>query len=139
MKRIFAKIKIVNYGDIELAARGITPKKGIRLAELEGRIDTGCTHLALPGEVAEELGLRKLERRRVKYAGGGSAWRWLGSVVQVEINGRRARVTPLIEKSKTEILIGNPILEEMDLLVDIKRGKLYPNPESPDGPLVELL
>lgn len=139
MKKIYAKVRIINYEDIAKAASGMISPDEIRSVELEGRIDTGATHLSIPEDIAEKLGLRKLRSVSVKYGDGRIGHKWLGSVVQIELNNREACVRPVIEDKNTEVLIGNPILEEMDLFINPKTGEIYPNPESPNGPLVELL
>lgn len=139
MKKIYAQVKLTNYGQSEAAAMELIPPEEVRTVRLRGRIDTGCTHLAIPEELARELGLRKIGKTKVRYATGRTGKRPYASAVEIELNGRTAIMRPIIGHRKTELLIGNPVLEEMDLFVNTKSGKLYPNPESPDMPLAEIL
>ena len=139
MKKIYADVRITNYVQMEAAALGLIKPEDVRTVSVKGRIDTGCTHLALPEDIAKNLGLREIEKVRVQYANKVVGECWRGSAVQVEINNRRTVVFPVISAKGTEVLLGNPILEDMDLYLNTKTGQLYPNPESPDMPLAELL
>lgn len=138
MKKIYTEVGLVNYEQLGAAEMGFLKPEEVRAVTLKGRIDTACTHLALPEELASKLGLRKIEKNLVRYANLTTENRWRGSAVQVEINGRRTVVFPVISVEGSELLVGNPVLEDMDLFVNTKTGELYPNPESPDMPLAEL-
>jgi len=64
MKRIYVELKLVNYGQLEAVAMGLIKPEEVRSVTLKGRIDTGCTHLALPEDIANQLALRKLEKTK---------------------------------------------------------------------------
>lgn len=141
MKKIYTKVKLTNYEDMVKEASGIITSSQIRAVEMEARVDTGSTHLSIPEDICDKIGLRKIWKTKVKYADGRWEEKYMGSVVLVEIKGisnRTAIARPVIEPPGTEILIGNPVLEDMDVFVNTKTGEIYPNPESPDMPLVEL-
>lgn len=139
MKDIYYEVKITNYIDLEMEAKGLIKPEEVRSITLKAKIDTGATHLSLPEEIAQKLGMRKIEIRNVRYANGAIEEKWLGSVVEVKLKDRTARVSPIIENKDTKVLIGNPVLEDMDLYINTKTGEIYPNPESPDKPLAELM
>ncbi|MDI6840080.1 MAG: retropepsin-like aspartic protease [bacterium] len=135
MRKIYFPVKITNYEDI---ARSIIKEQAIRKVELKARIDSGATHVAFPDKIAKELGLRVIDRVKVRYANGKIEEKPVGSVIEIEILGRKSRTCPIIE-ANDELIIGNPILEELDILINTKTGEFYINPESPDMPVAELL
>jgi len=104
---------------------------------VEACIDTGTIHIVIPRAIFELLGLRETEKVPVKYADGRETIRPLARVVEVEINKRKPRVTPIVEEQR-EVLVGNSVIEDMDFLIDSKSGELLPrHPEAP-GPLYKI-
>ena len=59
--------------------------------------------------------------------------------VLIEIQGRVGSFDVLVEKNGTEPLIGQIVLEELDLVVKPGTKTLIPNPRSPELPMVEIL
>ena len=60
-------------------------------------------------------------------------------VATVEIEGRAGEFDVLAEPEGSQALVGQIILEQLDLIVDPVARKVLPNPRSPDMPLVEIL
>ncbi|MFQ6617481.1 MAG: hypothetical protein ACE5QV_02225 [Fidelibacterota bacterium] len=60
-------------------------------------------------------------------------------MVNVEIRGRAGNFDVLSEVKGSRPLIGQIVLEELDLIIDPKTKSLIPNPESPDTPIIEVL
>ena len=139
MKKMYTEIKIANYEDIGALARGFIKSDEVRSIEGKGRIDNGATNLFIPEDISKSLGLREIDETKVRYADGRVKRKKVGSVVEVEIKGRRTRVSPIIVDDGNEILIGNPIFEDLDFIINPKTGEILPNPESPDMPLAEAL
>ena len=110
-----------------------------RSAEVEAVIDTGATMLVLPEDVVAALGLKKVRDVRVRYANGQGDVKTIYGIVTVEIQGRTGNFDVLAEPEGSQPLVGQIVLEELDLVVDPRSRKLTPNPESPDMPMVEIL
>ena len=110
-----------------------------RSAEVDAVIDTGATMLVLPADLVERLGLRKIRDVRVRYANGGSEPKGVYGVVTLELKGRTGNFDVLAETESTQPLVGQIVLEELDLVVDPRSRSLTPNPDSPDMPMVEIL
>lgn len=138
MRRIYYPVKITNYEDIGKHASRMIKESDMHKVELKARIDSGATHISLPGEISKKLGLRIIDHVKVRYADSRIGKKPVGSVVEIEILGRRTCSRPIIE-TNNEVLVGNPILEELDILINTRTGELYVNPESPDMPIAELL
>ena len=88
------------------------PEKEI---ELEAVIDRGATMLVLPQNVIDKLNLRKMREAKVRYANNKA------------------------EPEGAQTLVGQIILEQLDLIVDPSTRRVIPNPRSPEMPMVEIL
>jgi len=60
-------------------------------------------------------------------------------VVTIEIKGRTGNFDVLAEAEGSQSLIGQVVLEVLDLVVDPRTRRLIPNPMSPEMPMVEIL
>lgn len=126
MGKVIVDVKLSNFKD---------PSKYIRTQAL---VDTGATMLVLPEDIVEKIGLEELYETIVSYADGSKKKRKVVGVVTVEILNRKANVDAIMENRGTKVLIGQIPIEEMDLVIDPRTGKLGPRPESPDMPLIEI-
>jgi predicted aspartyl protease len=95
--------------------------------------------LSLPQDLVEKLGLFVPDKEVVvTYANGSKGKKKIAKGVNITLLGREALTDCIIEKKGTQVLVGQIPLEEMDLVVDPKNGKVSPRPESPDIPLIEM-
>ena len=60
-------------------------------------------------------------------------------IVTVEMCGRAGEFNVLAEPEGAQPLVGQIILEQLDLVVDPSTRKVIPNPRSPEMPMVEIL
>ena len=127
MGKVIEKVKLTNFTD---------PRKSV---ELDALIDTGATMVVLPQDVVDELCLRKMRETTARYGNGKTETQSVYGVATVEIRGRAGDFDVLAEKKGTQPLIGQIVLEQLDLLVDPKNGSVVPNPASPDVPVVDVL
>jgi len=127
MGKVIEKLRLTNVFE---------PKK---TAEVEAVIDTGATMLVLPLALVRRLGLKKRSEVTVRYANGATDVRPVYGVVQTEIKGRVGDFDVLAEADGAQPLVGQIVLEQLDLVVDPKKRKVLPNPQSPDLPMVEVL
>ena len=112
------------------------PEKSI---EVDAVIDTGATMVVLPKDIVEELGLRKMREVKVRYANNKVETKPIYGVVNIELKGRSANLDVLVEEKGSQPLIGQVLLELLDLVVEPKTRKLIPNPASPEMPMMEIL
>ena len=125
--RVAEKIRLTNVFD---------PAKTV---EIEALIDTGAMSLALPQNVVDELGLRKFREATVRYANNKREVKSIYGVVTAEIKGRAGEFDVLAEPEGAQPLVGQILLEQLDLIVDPARRNVIVNPRSPDMPMVEQL
>jgi clan AA aspartic protease len=110
-----------------------------QFVEVEAVIDTGATMLVLPQNVIQRLGLRKMREVTVRYANTKTEIKSLYGVVTVEIRGRAGEFNVLEEAEGCQPLVGQIVLEQLDLVVDPTTKAVMPNPRSPEMPMVEIL
>ncbi len=127
MGKVIEKLKLNNFSD---------PSKTV---EIDAIIDSGATMLALPQNVIEQLDLRKVRDVKVRYANNHVADKAIYGVVALELKGRTGNFDVSAENVGSPPLVGQVVLEILDLLIDCKGRKLVPNPESPEMPMVEIL
>lgn len=130
MGAVYAKVKLTNAVDEELVNRGLLAPRLLREHETQGLVNTGAVSLVIPTEIVEQLGLRIRGQRVAQYANGSE------EPVIVECQGRETVAEALVVGN--EVLIGQVILEQLDLLVDCKNQRLIPNPANPDYPVAMI-
>lgn len=134
MGKTIVNVKMWNFLDEDKVRSGeILP------IEVCAQIDNGATGVVMPQKLAEELNLKRNGTTKVKYANERIEEKEVVLGLRIEIMGRNTECTAIIEPKRTRPLIGQIVLEALDLWIDSKNGKLIPNPESPDAPLIEIL
>ncbi len=133
------KIKLTNSADIIRAQDGHLAPELIRSIEIEALVDTGATTLILPADVVAQLGFAQVEVKKVRLADGSLIDSPRVTNIHLEICGRDMLTSAYVLPAGTTPLVGQIPLEELDLVVDPKRQELRPNPEHPDGPIVDAL
>jgi clan AA aspartic protease len=126
MGKVIEKVKLTSLFD---------PKKSV---EIEAVIDTGATMVVLPENLVKDLGLKKIEDVKVKYVDGRVERKNVYGVVKLELKGRIGNFDVLVEKKGAQPLIGQIVLERLDLIIEPSTRKLIPNPRSPEMPMIEV-
>jgi predicted aspartyl protease len=132
MGEIRVKVKLTNAADEALNRARKLAKKKVRSFEAEAVVDTGAVRSVIPSHVLEKLGVG-YRKCRV-----GSADGRIGSVA---VSG--GIIFALMDRDTIEealvlgdeVLIGQTVLEKLDLLADYAGQKLVPNPKHPDHPI----
>lgn len=136
MGAVWTQVKLTNAVDDELVRRGLLAPRLLREIEAEGLVDTGAVNLVIPAEIVQQLGLRILGQQLVKYADSRQEAVGVTGPVIVECEGRKTIDEALV--TGDEVLIGQVILEKLDLLVDCRNQRLMPNPANPDYPVTYI-
>jgi clan AA aspartic protease len=110
-----------------------------KFVEVEALIDTGATSVVLPKDLVDKLGLRKVGETKVRYANNKVETKSIYRAVIVEILGRSSTFDVICEEEGSQPIVGQVVLEMLDLLVDPKSRKVIPNPASPDIPMLDLI
>jgi clan AA aspartic protease len=136
MGAVRVSIKLKNAVDEELVSRGLLAPRLLREVEVTGLVDTGAVSLVIPQDIATQLGLRILTQRVAEFANGDQQTIGVTGAIIVECENRATTDEALVVGN--EVLIGQVILEKLDLLVDCKNQKLIPNPANPNYPVAMI-
>jgi clan AA aspartic protease len=110
----------------------------IRSVEIEGIADTGARTLALPEDVIERLGISERREVKVHYADDRSEMRSIVGPITITIAERSTYVDAIVLPAGSEALIGQIVLERLDLVADCAEETLVPSPDSPHYPELSL-
>ncbi|MBM3237233.1 hypothetical protein FJZ31_13150 [Candidatus Poribacteria bacterium] len=156
----FSKARRINLESLKNFLDEAKIKRGEVLPlEVEAQVDNGATSVVFPKDVAERLNLAVARKTWVKYANQTFSFpkrkssiikkrRGIYSIEKreqkevvrglvIEILGRSTICEAIVEPERKTALVGQFVLEVLDLWIDSKNGKLIPNPESPDMPLLD--
>jgi clan AA aspartic protease len=138
MGEIKVKIGLENFGDRFMYIENKIEEKEIRRYETYAVVDTGAVMLILPQDVVEELGLKILRTVVVTYADERKEERPVAGTVTITIGKRFMNTDCIVGPPASEALIGQVILEELDLIPDCQKQTLAPRPESPIYPSLKM-
>ena len=138
MGEIVASMELENAEDRGVVRRGLLDESTIRRATVDGVVDTGAVMLMLPEDVVSRLGLETRSEVVVAYANEYRETRQVAGPVTVQIGDRVMNADCVIGPPSSEPLIGQIVLEALDLVADCGNQKLGPRPESPDRPLLKM-
>lgn len=136
MGEIRAKVRLVNAVDEELARQGQLPAAKVRSYEADAMVDTGEVRSAVPVQVLTQLGVAVRGQRLAEYADGRKDVVGITGPILFEIIGRDTLEEALVLGD--EVLIGQTVLEKLDLLADCANRRLIPNPAHPDQPVSKV-
>jgi clan AA aspartic protease len=134
MGAVRVRVRLSNVGDEAAAAAGRLAPDRVRRVEADALVDTGAVRSCIPASLLEPLGIKPYDRVTVELADGRKSDAGIAEGVRFEIMRRRSSDDALVLGD--EVLIGQTLLEKMDLLVDCTRQQLVP--AHPDGPVNKL-
>ena len=138
MGEIVVQVELENQEDRALVERGYLEESEIRQARIPAVADTGAMMLALPEDVVEELGLQEVGSISARYADGRREPLPMAGPLTIQISDRSMPTNCIVLPSGADALIGQVVMEFLDLIADCTHQTLTPRPESPDRPLVRL-
>ncbi|MBC8230780.1 hypothetical protein H8E77_14620 [bacterium] len=106
--------------------------------DLRVKVDTGATMLVIPSWVQERFEFPVIRKQSVKYADERHEPRDVVAGIEIEVCCRKGVFSAVVEPQKEYGLLGAIIMEELDLIVEPRELKLYPNPRSPELPMAEI-
>jgi len=136
MGEVRAQVKLTNAVDEALVRRGQMTLDQIRIYEADALVDTGAVRSVIPIQVVQQLGLAIRGQRVAEYADGRKDTVGVTEPIIFELNGRDTLEEALVRGY--EVLIGQTVLEKLDLLVDCASQRVVPNPAHPDQPVTKV-
>jgi clan AA aspartic protease len=136
MGEVRTEAKLTNAFDESLVRRGQLQPDKVRSYEADALVDTGAVRTVLPAHVVQQLGVYIVGQRVAEYADGRKDTVGVTEPIEIDINGRTTFDEALVLGD--EVIIGQTVLEKLDLLVDYANQKLIPNPAHPDQPVTKV-
>ncbi|HSI34572.1 MAG: aspartyl protease family protein [Phycisphaerae bacterium] len=133
MGEIREPVRLVNIGDTLQAPRTRKSRKKPRAVEVDAIVDTGAVMSVIPSHVALKLGIGLRTKRVAKYADGPTEEVGVTNPILWEVQGRDTVEEALVLGDT--VLIGQTVLDKLDLLADCAGRRLIPHPDRPDQPV----
>jgi predicted aspartyl protease len=138
MGEVRAKLILENQGDRVLAEAGHLESSRVRRIELEALVDTGAVMTLLPQDVVEALGLPLDGKIIVTLANEEKVELTRARLLSLTLGDRQMDTDCLVGPPQCEPLLGQLVLERLDLIVDPVKRTVTPRPESPFLPSLKL-
>jgi predicted aspartyl protease len=138
MGEVSARARLRNIVDVGMAERGYIKAEQIAVSTRDFLVDTGTVMVLLPEDEAEKLRLLPGDKVIVTYADERKEELPTCRGLEITLADRTMVTDCVIGPPLCEPLIGQLVLEELDLLVDCNQHTLCPRPESPNRPLLKL-
>ena len=127
MEDVYVEVELANYQDQVLAEHGYRDASNIRRERVPLRADTEATMLVLPPDLVQRLGLRIMDQKViVTYADERKEERLMAGVLTIRVGERSMETRCVVGPPLSEPLLGQIVLEQLDLFVNCAQGKLVP-------------
>ncbi len=136
MGEIRAKVRLTNAVDEGLSRMGQLPADQIRSCEVDAMVDTGAVRTVIPVHILQKLGTGLRGQRVAQYAEGRTEAVDISGPLIVDILGRDTLEEAMVLGD--EVLIGQTVLEKLDLFADCANHRVIPNPAHPDQPVTKV-
>jgi hypothetical protein len=133
MGEMRVSVKLTNATDEANARSGLIDFSAVRCVKIEGVVDTDAVRSVLPLQIVEKLGLGIRGHRAARYADDRTESVAVTEPLIFECLDRDTVEEALV--LGTEVLIGQTVLEKLDLLADCNGRKLIPHPDRPNQPV----
>jgi hypothetical protein len=136
MGEIRVKVKLTNATDEALHRARKLARKKVRTYEADAVVDTGAVRSVIPTHVQQKLGVGIRGSRVAGYADGRTETVGITDGIIFDLLGRDTIEEAMVLGD--EVLIGQTVLEKLDLLADCANRQVIPNPAHPDQPVTKI-
>lgn len=138
MVEVRVQLRLENAGDRILADAGHLDASAVRDASVEALVDTGAVMALLPQDLVERLGLPTKGSIIVTLANEQRVELPRARHLSLAIGDREMDTDCLVGPPQCEPLVGQLVLERLDLIVDPLQRTVTPRPESQFLPSLKL-
>ena len=138
MGEIRSRVALENQRDRILAEAGHLDLARVRRIEIDALVDAGALMTLLPQDVVEALGLPLDGNIIVTLANEERVELPRARLLSLTLSGRQMDTDCLVGPPQCEPLIGQLVLERLDLIIDPVTRRVSPRPESPFLPSLKL-
>jgi hypothetical protein len=136
MGEIRIKVQLKNSVDESRWRQGDLAADQIRTCEVDALVDTGAVRCVVPTLVLQQLGAGIRGQRVAEYSDGRTETVGMSEPIIFDLMGSDTAEEALVLGD--DVLIGQTVLEKLDLLADCANRRLIPNPAHPDGPVSKV-
>ena len=136
MGEVRVTVTLTNSFDEMLVRRGQLTQDQVHVYQADALVDTGAVRTIVPLHILQALQLEVSRQEVAEYTDGRQEIVGLSEPIRIGIMGRDTVDEALVLGD--EVLIGQTVLEKMDILVDCAGRKLVPNPAHPDQPVSKV-
>ncbi len=136
MGEIRTLFRLTNVIDSGLHRRGMLKIEDIRSCEVEAMVDTGAVRPVVSRQIVQQLGLGIARRGVVELADGRRETVDVTEPIEFTWGDRSTSEEAVVVGD--DVLIGQIVLETLDLIADCANRRLVPNPKHPDFPVLSL-
>jgi clan AA aspartic protease len=134
MGEVRASVVLANARDIYQGK----PDGQVRRTTVDALVDTGAVMVLLPQDLVEALGIPFTWKAIVSLANEERIELDVAGPIEFTIAGRTWTTDCLVGPPNSEALIGQLVLERLDLVIDSLKQTLTTRPESPYLPSLKL-
>ncbi|MBI3098450.1 MAG: aspartyl protease family protein [Planctomycetes bacterium] len=138
MGEVKVRVLLQNAGDLVLKERGKLGRQKVRSRNVDAVVDTGAVMMLLPQDLVEDLGVDTKGKTIVTLTDESKRELSVARILSITVCGRTWETDSLVGPPGCTPLIGQLILERLDLIVDPAKRTLTPRPESPFLPTLNL-
>ena len=127
----YAEITLFNTYDLNLAKKKIIPESDVRQVAVNALVDSGAFMLTISDTIKRQLDLDVVELREIELADGSRSECEIVGPVDIRFKTRSTTCRAVVIPSAPEVLLGAIPLEDMDVILDLKKQELTLPPDRP--------
>ena len=136
MGEVRTSVTLTNAADKVLERRGQLTRDDVHIYKTDALVDTCAVRTVIPAHVVKQLGLGIRGQQVVELADGRKETVGVSEPIEIDIDGRDTIEAALVLGD--EVIVGQTVLEVLDLFVDCTNRRLVPNPAHPDQPVIKI-
>ena len=131
MGLVYAELELTNSDDVAFRRRGFLEEE-IRSLRVRALVDSGAYQMVINEHIKLQLGLRVIDERVVTMADDSARQVEIVGPLEVHFKNRMTLTSAIVLPGAKEVLLGSIPMEDLDVVIDPKRGTLEVNPENPN-------
>ncbi|MBA3443004.1 MAG: hypothetical protein H0T92_24425 [Pyrinomonadaceae bacterium] len=128
---VYASIELINSDDLALQRRGYMSEDQVRRMTVETLVDSGAESLAINETIKVQLGLQGIDTRAAQLADRTMLQLEIVGPVDIRFANRSTTTRAMVLPGNVEPLLGAIPMEDMDVIIEPRQGRLIVNPEHP--------
>lgn len=132
MGHVFAEIELISTEDLLDARRHLIGEEEVKRMRVTMMVDSGAYNLCINENIQSYLQLPFQERKRCEIADGQVVECDVVGPVDLRFANRRTGCYAFVLPGSSGPLLGAIPMEDMDVLIDMRRQELVVNPKHPD-------